>query len=83
MYGLSLCLDQEHRHLSELMYRDLVIPEGSLHKPLPRNNLKQQEAIDKALGSRFSLIQGPPGKIYTHLHQVSFVPSKILPEKLG
>ena len=81
LYGLSLCLDQEHRHLSEFMDRDLVIPEGGLHRPLPRNNLKQQEAIDKALGSRFSLIQGPPGKYIHILHQVPFVPCNILPEK--
>ena len=49
------------------MERDLYFDACSddpRRKPLPRNNKKQQEAIDKALMSRFSLIQGPPGKFY-------------------
>ncbi|XP_052254570.1 helicase with zinc finger domain 2-like [Dreissena polymorpha] len=63
-------LDRDHAHIvTTLRDRDLYFDgtEGSDEKPLPRNNKKQQEAIDKALTSRFTLIQGPPGtgKTYT------------------
>lgn len=59
--NLKLFTDDDHAHIAELMDRDLAIPAENDVKPLPINNLKQQEAIDKALGSRFTLIQGPPG----------------------
>ena len=53
-------LDQGHAHLARLIERDLWIVSAD-SAPLPENNQKQQEAIDKALTQRFSLIQGPPG----------------------
>jgi hypothetical protein len=46
----------------DLYYDGDLENKGEACKPLPRNNKKQQEAIDKAMQSRFSLIQGPPGK---------------------
>lgn len=57
--------DKSHMHNASLIERDLYYEASSedpLRKALPRNNEKQQEAINKALQSRFSLIQGPPGK---------------------
>ncbi|XP_052764074.1 helicase with zinc finger domain 2-like isoform X2 [Mya arenaria] len=65
-------IDEEHiRSANEMEIRDLTYEysRGSTQefRPLPPNNEKQQEAIDKALKSAFSLIQGPPGtgKTYT------------------
>ena len=58
-------LDRDHAHIvTTLRERDLYFDgtQGSDERPLPKNNQKQQEAIDKALTSRFTLIQGPPGK---------------------
>ncbi|KAL3868674.1 hypothetical protein ACJMK2_041452 [Sinanodonta woodiana] len=48
-------LDPEHIRISSIIERD--VPFTSLCK----NNRNQNEAIDKALSSAFSLIQGPPG----------------------
>ncbi|XP_045159228.1 helicase with zinc finger domain 2-like isoform X2 [Mercenaria mercenaria] len=69
-------LDRDHKHIASLIERDLYYDASSddpRRKPLPPNNKKQQEAIDKALMSRFSLIQGPPGtgKTYTGIKLVS------------
>ncbi|XP_052774243.1 helicase with zinc finger domain 2-like isoform X1 [Mya arenaria] len=62
-------LDRDHAHQVELIERDLYFAasDNPQDKTLPRNNKKQQEAIDKALTSKFTLIQGPPGtgKTYT------------------
>ena len=54
-------IDKDHVKIAEVMERDLYIPPSDDVKPLPRNNKRQQEAIDKAIGSTFTLIQGPPG----------------------
>ncbi|XP_053394348.1 helicase with zinc finger domain 2-like [Mercenaria mercenaria] len=57
-------LDKSRKHIGRLIERDLYYDasnEDLRKKALPKNNIKQQEAIDKALESTFSLIQGPPG----------------------
>ncbi|XP_060566279.1 helicase with zinc finger domain 2-like isoform X2 [Ruditapes philippinarum] len=69
-------LDKDHKHIASLIERDLyydACSDDPRRRPLPPNNKKQQEAIDKALKSRFSLIQGPPGtgKTYTGIKLVS------------
>ncbi|WAR23838.1 HELZ2-like protein [Mya arenaria] len=62
-------LDRDHAHIVGLIERDLYFAasDNPQDRTLPRNNPKQQEAIDKALSSKFTLIQGPPGtgKTYT------------------
>ncbi|KAL4236479.1 helicase [Mactra antiquata] len=63
-------LDKTYKRAASKMDRDLTYDESEDdpgRKPLPRNNEKQQEAVDKAMMSKFSLIQGPPGtgKTYT------------------
>jgi len=56
--------DRLHEHHASLLKRDLNIKtEKEEDRPLPPNNPKQQEAIDKAMMSKFTLIQGPPGKL--------------------
>ena len=55
-----LISDPGHAHLAVIIERDFVVGSGD-DVSLPKNNTKQQEAIDKALTERFSLIQGPPG----------------------
>ncbi|XP_060608013.1 helicase with zinc finger domain 2-like isoform X2 [Ruditapes philippinarum] len=59
------------RHNQDLYFKNLDDPQQR-KTGLPLNNIKQQEAINKALTSRFSLIQGPPGtgKIYTAIKLV-------------
>ncbi|KAK3609927.1 hypothetical protein CHS0354_036696 [Potamilus streckersoni] len=56
-------LEKDRLRLAERLIRTEDLNVGTL----PRNNHRQQEAITKALKSRFSLIQGPPGtgKSYT------------------
>ncbi|XP_052774255.1 helicase with zinc finger domain 2-like isoform X2 [Mya arenaria] len=62
-------LDRDHAHIVNLIERDLYFAasDNPQDKTLPRNNKRQQEAIDNALTSKFTLIQGPPGtgKTYT------------------
>ncbi|WAR23847.1 HELZ2-like protein [Mya arenaria] len=65
-------LDRDHAHIVQMIVRDLHFDEcdntqNTRTHILPPNNEKQQEAIDKALASKFTLIQGPPGtgKTYT------------------
>ncbi|XP_053395656.1 helicase with zinc finger domain 2-like [Mercenaria mercenaria] len=63
-------LGRGHKQLSNMIERDLYFSNNSKDpksKALPKNNLKQQEAIDMALRNQFTLIQGPPGtgKTYT------------------
>jgi len=63
---LLFFLDQDHLRIAGRMDKDLFFGgnESDPHKmSLPRNNRKQQQAIDKALTSRFTLIQGPPGRV--------------------
>ena len=56
-------VDKDHAHIAHLIERDLkIVLSDEITLPLPPNNENQQEAINKALDSRFSLIQGPPGK---------------------
>jgi len=57
--------DRLHAHHASLLERDLFIinTENEEDRPLPRNNKRQQEAINKAMASKFTLIQGPPGYI--------------------
>ncbi|XP_069126262.1 3'-5' exoribonuclease HELZ2-like isoform X4 [Argopecten irradians] len=56
-------LDELHDEIAKEVPRDIEI------KHLPKNNHQQQNAIENALTSRFSLIQGPPGtgKTFTGL----------------
>ena len=75
-YFIIHLADKEHIDAAKkLTQRDLVIPECIVvdgvknkrkNKPLPPNNKEQQTAIDKALGSRFTLIQGPPGIVVAY-----------------
>ena len=68
LYFIFNIVDDDHVKIAEVMMeRDLYIPPSDDVKPLPRNNKRQQTAIDKALGSTFTLIQGPPGKISSFL----------------
>lgn len=48
-------LDETHCRLARQIGYDIK------SKDMQPNNEKQSEAIKKALASRFSLIQGPPG----------------------
>ncbi|WAR23841.1 HELZ2-like protein, partial [Mya arenaria] len=65
----SLATYRDHAQIVDLIERDLCFTasDNQQDKTLPRNNRRQQEAIDKALTSKFTLIQGPPGtgKSYT------------------
>ncbi|XP_053391000.1 helicase with zinc finger domain 2-like isoform X2 [Mercenaria mercenaria] len=69
--NLPICdLDDSRKHIVSHIDRDLYLDYNTVNprnRPLPPNNIKQQQAIDKALMARFSLIQGPPGsgKTYT------------------
>ena len=70
-------LDTDHAQIAELMERDLNIePEGEARR-LPPNNARQQEAIDKALGNSFTLIQGPPGNYCRNNETNCGVPNRI------
>lgn len=53
--------DQDHLRLCRIMSYEVDVP------GFPTNNTQQHTAIKKALNSRFSLIQGPPGTIW-HLN---------------
>ncbi|XP_045158491.2 LOW QUALITY PROTEIN: helicase with zinc finger domain 2-like [Mercenaria mercenaria] len=55
-------LDRSRKHIAASIEHDMYYSTVDL----PKNNKKQQEAIDNALVSRFSLIQGPPGTGKTH-----------------
>ncbi|CAG2248110.1 unnamed protein product [Mytilus edulis] len=54
-------LEQDHLRLCRTMNYDVDIP------GFPSNNTQQYTAIKKALHSRFSLIQGPPGWVVNKL----------------
>jgi hypothetical protein len=65
--------DDELIEIADKLDKDLVIKikdDENAWKPLPKNNVRQKEAIYKALKSRFTLIQGPPG-IYPSQKSIS------------
>lgn len=64
MSFLLLLKDKDHMDLSRKIGADVTIC------GLAPNNTKQLKAIQGALSSRFSLIQGPPGMRFTRTKRV-------------
>lgn len=72
IFKFYFCPDRDYSEIAHQIKRDLYYKAGDddpKRGHLPPNNGMQQQAIDKALESPFSIIQGPPGyinKIYMY-----------------